>query len=205
MHHRVRHLCLALVAVSAVLALVIGSDEDRYYCTNCGLIRLSKFRTCFGQPVARSIRFHETEYHRLLSSVCGIECSHRWRPFFWNHHNVRPGESHIPYILTDYGWSGSRLDLLSRLEDPDKLATILTSLDLSEIFDERDLKDDTPAFDALNAVPNAISEQEWWKRYGRLFAGRRPPKPALQRTRPAAARFVLSSFSRRCGSAERGR
>ncbi len=186
MRLRIRHICLILVAVAVFLACAIGSDDDRYYCTACGLLRLSKFRTCFGYPLAKSIRYQETEYHRLLSSGCGIKCTHQWRPFYWNHHRVHPGESHIPYLLVDYGWSNSRLNLLSRLEDPNMLATILTSLDLSDLFDMRHLRDDGAAFDALKAVPHVTSEEEWWKQYGPVFVGRMPPNSALQWTRPTA-------------------
>jgi hypothetical protein len=111
-----------------------------------------------------------------------IRCSHIWKPFYWNHHNVHRGESHIPLILTDYGWSGDQLELLSRLKDPDKVATILTSFDLTESYDEKDLMNDDPAFKALETVPHAISEQQWWARYRKLFERRLKPNPSLQRT-----------------------
>jgi hypothetical protein len=187
MRLRVRHLCLALVPAAVLLAFAVGDDEDRQYCTSCGLIRLSGFRTCLGLRVARSTRYLETEFHRLLCSTGGIECSHRWRAFYWNHHRTHPGEAHIPYVLVDHGWSGDRLDLLSRLEDPDKIAAILTSIDLSELFDERHIREDGPAFEALKAVPHAMAEQEWWTRYRHLFVARLPADPALHRSRPGRA------------------
>jgi hypothetical protein len=185
MRLRVRHLCLALIPLAVLLAIAVGDDVDRHYCTSCGLIRLADFRTFLGLGGPRMIRYRETEFHRALLSTGHVECSHRWRAFYWNHHHVHRDEVHIPIILTDHGWSGGQLDLLSRLEDPDKIATILTSLDLSEVLDERHLNDDGPAFEALKAVPHAIGEQEWWARYRHLFVGRLPPDPALQWIRPA--------------------
>jgi hypothetical protein len=63
----------------------------------------------------------------------------------------------------------------------------LTSIDLSELFDERHIREDGSAFEALKAVPHAMGEQEWWTRYRHHFVGRLPPNPALQRT-PATGR-----------------
>jgi hypothetical protein len=163
-----------------LLAFALRDDMDRHYCVNCGLIRLEDYRTLLGVAGPRTVRYRETEFHRTLQSTGHVECSHQWRAFYWNHHHVQPGEVHIPLMLTDYGWPLAQLDLLSRLEDPDKIATILTSFDLSEMFDERHLRDDGPAFDALKTVPHAIGEQEWWARYRHLFVGRLPPNPALQ-------------------------
>jgi hypothetical protein len=188
MRFRVRHLCLALVPVAVLLAFSMRGDEDRHYFTSCGLIRLSEFRTCLGLSVARPTRYQETGFYRLLSSTGDIKCSHRWQAFYWNHHHVHPGEVHIPVILTDHWWSSNGYDdQLSRLQDPDKISAILTSFDLSDIFDEHHVRNDGPAFEALKAVPHTISEQEWWARYQHLFVGRLPPNPALQRTRPAMA------------------
>jgi hypothetical protein len=190
MRLRVRHLCLALIPVAVLLDFALGDDMDRHYCVNCGLIRLEDYRTLLGVAGPRTVRYRETDFHRALLSTGHVECSHQWRAFYWNHHHVQPGEVHIPLMLTEYGWSGAQLDLLSRLEDPDKIATILTSFDLSETFDERHLKDDGPAFEALKTVPHAIGEQEWWARYRHLFVGRLPPNPALQRVRPAGQTVI---------------
>jgi hypothetical protein len=182
MRLRVRHLLLSLPAIAILLTVAVSDDRERHYCTSCGLIRLSDSRKLFGLSGGRSTGPSETKFHQLLLSTGQIECSHNWRAFFWNHHNVHRGEVHIPYVLTDYGWSGSQLDLLSKLEDPDKVATILTSIDLTDLFDERHLRDDGPAFEALEAVRHTFSEKEWWTKYQHLFTGRVPPNPALHRT-----------------------
>ena len=70
-------------------------------------------------------------------------------------------------------------DLLGRLQDPDKVAVILTSFDLTEMSDDLSAVGDVPAFVALKSVPRAMSEGEWWARYRHFFEKRRPPVKEL--------------------------
>jgi hypothetical protein len=182
MRFRVRYVLLIIPVIALMLYLGIKDDSKRHFCKNCGLMRFSKTRYLFGLSNESLPEYRETEFHQMLLSTGRIRCSHNWQAFCWNHHNVHRGEVHIPYILTDYGWTGSRLDLLSRLEDPDKAATILTSLDLSDIFDEQHIIDDDRAFDALKSVPLDMSEQEWWAKFRSLFEGRLKPNQGLLRT-----------------------
>lgn len=187
MRLRVRHLCLALIPVAVVLALAVGDDTDRRYCTGCGLIRLSRFRTFLGLAGPRTTGYRETEFHRLLLTTGPIECSHRWQAFYWNHHHVRSGEIHIPLILVDSGPYADIVHRIARLEDPDRRFAILTSLDLTELL-EPHMADDEPAFLALGSVRDAVGEQEWWMKHQHRFVGRLPPDPVLRRTRPSAGR-----------------
>ncbi len=189
MRLRVRHLCLALIPVAVLLAFAAGDDMDRHYCTSCGLIRLSEFRTLLGLAGPRMTRYRETEFHRALLSTGHIECSHRWQAFYWNHHHVRPGEIHIPFVLTDHGPDAHLLQLIAKVEDPDKRFAMLTSFDLTQMFEmfEEHFADTDPAFYELRSVSGAASEQGWWAKYAHLFIGRWPPNAALQRTLPAAA------------------
>jgi hypothetical protein len=181
MRLRVRHLCIALIPVAVLLAFAMGDDTDRHYCTSCGRIRLSEFRTCLGFTGPRSTRYHKTEFHRILLSTGHIECEHRWQAFFWNHHNAHRGEVHIPFLLTDNGPYADLLHRLTRLEDHDMRAAILTSIDLTEISNQH-LVDTGPAFNKLEAVTDRIGEQVWWAENCHLFVGRLPPNPAMRRT-----------------------
>jgi hypothetical protein len=192
MRLRVRHLCLALIPVAVILAFAVGDDMDRHYCTSCGLVRLSEFRTCFGIASPRTTRYRETEFHLALLSTGCIECSHRWQAFYRNHHDVRPGEIHIPFVLTDNGPYAYLLHRISRLEDPDKRFVILTSFDLMQLLEEN-FTDTDPAFEELRTVSGGTREQLWWTKYAHLFISRLRPNPALRRTGSASTGSGIST------------
>jgi hypothetical protein len=185
MRFRVRHLCLAVIVVGFLVFLATGDHSRRHYCPSCGLMRLSWFRTCFGLVVRRSTQYRDTEFHRLLLSAGQVECSHRWQAFYWNHHNIGPGEIHIPLILTD-STGTSLLWRIASLEDPDRRFAILTSFDLTEVLDQH-YADTDSAFAELGAVAGAAGEQKWWRKHQDLFGGRLPLDRALRRTRPVVA------------------
>ncbi len=151
----------------------------------CGSSLLHKLRPRQVVGIPHAFRPHRGEIDRVsrdgIPSPVALHrpyrVPHRWRAFYWNHHHIHSGEIHIPYILTDSGWESERLGLLVRLEDPDKIATILTSLDLSDSFDEPHIRNDGRAIEALKAIPHAMSEQEWWARYRGLFRRATPTEP----------------------------
>src|SRR4051794_288313 len=133
MRLRVRQLCLALIPIAALLYLAIGDEVENHYCTACGLRRQTDFRTFLGFAGTRSTRYAETVFHRLLLTTGRIDCSHRWQALYRDRHRVRPGEVHIPVILAGiHDWVEEDLLLITRLEDPDKRAVILTSFDLTQ-------------------------------------------------------------------------
>jgi|GEM_PF-5120204 len=181
MRLQVRDLCVILGSVVVLLFFAIGEDTERHYCTSCGLLRLSEFRTWLGFTGPKSTRYRETEYHRLLRSTGQIECNHQWTAFYWSHHRAHSGERHIPFILQDGGSFEFLLKRLARLEDLDNLFAILQSIDLQDVIDEN-RRYTYPAFEKLENISGRVEEQEWWKENCHLFEGRLPRNKTMKRT-----------------------
>lgn len=187
MRFRLRYLCLAIIPLAALMARGLRENSERHYCTCCGLMRFTKFRTLFGFTGRTTSVYRETAFHRALLLTGDIDCSHQWRAFYWNHHNVHPGEIHVPLILTNDSLFASYLERLAAVRAPDRRAAILTSIDLNDTWDFPHLDRVRGVLVSLGKDPDASREDAWWEEYGPLFEGRRPPGPALRRTRPIKA------------------
>ncbi len=165
------YLLLAFVAVAVLAWLTMDDKWELAYCTNCGLLRSTRFKVCLGLSGNRTVWYPDTEYHRLRLEMGQGACGHAWKACYENHHHSYPGAVQIPFVLSSTLRLQDRLALLRRLVDRDKISAVLASFDLSRgnAEDFEHVCSVMPAIDELDNVPDVLSEEEWWSKYRHLF------------------------------------